>query len=273
MVRINDLKNFIEISVFSSLSLAAKKLEVTQPALSESIKRLETDIGKKLFYRTKNGISLTPDGRKVLEKAKLTLESLHSLIDKNSATERTSVVIGCHSIIGTYFLPEFLKLADKVLPGYKIQLTHDLSRNIQMGVQNGVIDLGVVVNPFSHPDLIIKPIALDRICVWKSKKYTPQNQVLADPNLFQVQSILKKWIKAPSNFISTNSLELIARIVEQGGGYGIIPERIVKLLKLDLVQVAQTPTFKDQISLVYRPEFGKSDYEKDIINLILKCLS
>ena len=53
MIRLNDLKNFIEISGFTSLSLAAKKLEVTQPALSESLKRLESDIGKNFFTEPK----------------------------------------------------------------------------------------------------------------------------------------------------------------------------------------------------------------------------
>ncbi len=273
MIRVNDLKNFIEISAFASLSIAAKKLEVTQPALSESMKRLESDIGKKLFYRTKNGISLTPDGRKFLEKAKLALGNLANLMESDSVAEHPSVMIGCHPVIGSYFLPEFMHQADKNLPGYKIQLTHDLSRNIQQGVQSGVIDIGVVVNPAIHPDLIIKQVAQDKISVWKSKKSKVQDKIIADPNLFQVQSILRKWSKAPKDIISSGNLELIARITERGGGYGIIPERIVKLLKLDLIQVPQTPSFKDELCLVYRPEFGKSEYERELINLITKSLS
>lgn len=268
MIRLNDINNFIEVSAFQSMSLAAKKLEVTQPALSESISRLEKDLGFKLFYRTKNGISLTPEGRKTLEKVR-TISGMISELGTNKESF-PALILGCHSTVGAYFLPQLLSLAAKALPQYQIQLKHDLSRNIQMDIQAGKIDFGVVVNAHPHPDLIIKPLAEDRVAVWKAKSIKPQDQIIADPNLFQTQSILKKWNKRPDNLISTESLDLIARMTEAGCGYGIIPERIVKLLKLNLTQVSDTPSFVDKFSVVYRPEFGKSKYEKTLIDLIFK---
>ena len=73
-----------------------------------------------------------------------------------------------------------------------------------------------------------------------------------------------------AGFIATESLELIARMTEEGCGYGIIPERTVKLLGLNIIQVPDTPTFVDKFSVVYRPEFGKSKYEKTLIDVILR---
>lgn len=268
MVRPNDLKNFIEISSFTSFNIAAKKLEVTQPALSESIKRLEDDLGFKLFYRTKNGVSLTPEGRKTLEKAKTAIEHLSSLGKTDEHTPLSTIVLGCHPIVGSYFIPKLLRQAEEQIHGYKIRLEHDLSRNIQSSIQMGKIDIGVVVNPARHPDLIVKSIASDKFGVWKSRKSKPQKQVIADPDLFQTQSILKKWKDAPMHSITSSSLELIARITNEGGGYGILPERLVRLSKFDLVQVTDAPIYKDEICMIYRPEFGKSTYEQKIAQLI-----
>jgi len=267
MIRLNDIYNFIEVSSFTSLSLASKKMEVTQPALSESIGRLEKDLGVKLFYRTKNGISLTPQGRKALDQAKSVYDLIHNL-GSDAAEVASTVILGCHPAVATYFLPTFFSQIAKKVPEYKIHLRHDLSRNIQQEIQAGRIDVGVVVNPISNPDLIIKKIAEDRVCIWRSKKKTPQNQLIADLNLFQAQSLLKKWSQAPKRVITTESLDLIARMTNEGCGYGVIPKRMVDVLGFDLVQVPNTPVFNDQFSVVHRPEFGKTRYEKEILMTI-----
>ena len=140
MLRINDLKNFIEISNFKSLKQTATKLEITQPALSDSLKRLETDLGCLLFYRTKNGVSLTPAGRKLLEKSKIIWNSINELQAKNELI--TNVTLGCHSVVGSYFLPNMLNSIGELHPNNKIQLKHGLSREIQEEIQQDKI----------HPD-------------------------------------------------------------------------------------------------------------------------
>ena len=271
MLRLNDINNFIEVSSASSFSMAARKLEVTQPALSESIKRLEKDLQVKLFYRAKAGISLTPEGKRSLEKAKNIQNLLYSLGEQKE--EFSPVTLGCHPAIGSFFLPKFFRLMDQAAPGHKIQLKHDLSRNIQADIQTGTIDIGIVVNPLKNPDLVIKPFAHDNVRVWKAKNKKAQEKIIADTDLFQVQSILKSWKKTPTNIIHTSSFDLIGRMVNEGCGYGIIPERAVKLLKLNLTTVPGSPVFKDTFNIVYRPEFGKSDYETRVIRLVLESFS
>jgi hypothetical protein len=62
-------------------------------------------------------------------------------------------------------------------------------------------------------------------------------------------------------------------MTNEGCGYGVIPKRTVDLLGLDLVQVPNTPVFNDQFSVVYRPEFGKTRYEKEILTTISRSFS
>ena len=64
--RFNDIQNFLAASTCKTINQAAHKLEISQPALSESLKRLEQDVGYILFYRSRSGIELTPSGRSFL---------------------------------------------------------------------------------------------------------------------------------------------------------------------------------------------------------------
>jgi DNA-binding transcriptional LysR family regulator len=270
-MNIKDLENFYNISSFKSFSFASKMLGVTQPTLSESIKRLENQLGATLFYRSKKGITLTPVGEQTLEHVKDLLNIKNEIISITSEQSDISknYSIGCHPIVGKYFLTSFLSSIHKTYSNVNIDLVHDNSREIQKQIQDGKVDIGVVVNPVSNPDLIIKKLCYDKICIWQSSKIKiKKDQFIADLGLTQVQSILRSWKSAPSRHISSQDFQLIGEMTEAGLGFGILPERFVKQEKLKLRQVYTSIDFKDELSLVYRPEFGKSEVEKFITSTI-----
>jgi DNA-binding transcriptional LysR family regulator len=271
-IRLRDLENFLESTSCATFGQSAKKLGISQPALSESIKRLESDIGGRLFYRSKNGISLTPTGRKAAEHAKSVFVLLSEIQPNRKDAgkyQMPTVTIGCHPVIGSYVLP----MAMRRLPSSnRIHIVHANSREIQSEVQNGLVDLGIVVNPISNPDLIIKHVANDIVCAWSSSG-SNATQIICDPELFQTQAILRGWKKRPTQILPSNSLELIARLTNAGVGYGIIPTRTVKMLKLRLNKVVEAPEQQDEIAIIYRPEFGKTEQEKRIIESIKSSFS
>jgi len=273
--RVNDIINFVETSTCSTIIQSATKLEISQPALSESIKRLESDLGYVLFYRSRSGIKLTPHGRAFLIKAKTLIQSINDLSfsTQENFFSHQSVRIGCHVTVAQYSIPKALSFLKTKAPDYKIELIHDLSRNIQAEVQKGNIDIGIVVNPATVPDLIIQKLTNDIIGVWSHEKYQELDTVICNLNLFQTQSILKKWKEKPKKVISTDSLELICKLVNEKIGYGILPERAVQLSRFNLKNWSELPTYNDEISLIYRPEFGKSLAEKLIIQSLRQSLT
>ncbi|MGE9745972.1 LysR family transcriptional regulator [Bdellovibrio bacteriovorus] len=268
--KIRDIENFVHTSTCTTIIQAAQKLEISQPALSESLKRLESDLGTVLFYRSRSGIQLTPSGRVFLGKAQRALQSLQEL-DFDADHERVfagrTVTIGCHMTVAQYSIPRAVTYLKERAPDYKIELRHDLSRSIQMEIQKGNIDIGVVINPAEVPDLVIHKMAQDTVGVWSAKNEA-HDTIICNLNLFQTQSILKKWKDRPEKVISTDSLELICKMVHERIGYGIIPGRAVEMSGLSLKSLPQLPSFKDQISLVYRPEFGKIPAEKLVIEAL-----
>jgi len=273
-MNIKDLENFYYVSGHKSFSFASKMLGVTQPTLSESIKRLEKELGLILFYRSKVGISLTPHGEQVLGKVKYLLNIKTEIESIAQEGDQTSQIfkVGCHPIIGRYFLTPFLQVLYKKYSKITINLTHSHSWEVQRFIQDGKIDIGVVVNPIRNPDLIIKRICYDKICIWKSAIASfRKDQFIADIGLTQVQSILRSWEGAPSRHISSSDFQLIGELTEGGMGYGILPERFVSMEKLKLKKVFPTNFFKDEFSLVYRPEFGKSEVERFFTESLVSC--
>lgn len=264
--RINDLRNFIEVASCRTMREGAERLQITQPALSESIKRLEKDIGEVLFYRSRSGISLTPAGQEALRKGRVAIGALREIAGERTQADARIVSLGCHSVMGSYFLPTLFR-ALKNQNAVSLKLRHDLSRNIQLEIQQGRIDLGIVVNPVPSPDLVIRTIATDEFCVWHRPELAPGSNIFCDLSLNQTHSILRKWKNRSSEMIETESLELIARMANLGVGYGIAPRRAVNLLGFTrLREVPGSPTFKDSFALVHRPEFGKNELERYLLD-------
>jgi len=273
--RLNDIRNFVETSSCKTLTQAAQKLEMSQPALSESLKRLEADAKITLFYRSRQGINLTPSGREFLEKSLSLMNAYQELeadLDKNLIFGNQSITIGCHATVAQYSLPKALAMISDEAPDFKINLKHDLSRNIQSEVQRGNIDIGIVINPTEVPDLVIRKLAVDLVSVWSGTS-APLDCVICNLDLFQTQSILKKWKNKPKKVISTDSLELICKLTHEKIGFGIIPEQAVRLSGLKLNKQTLLPAYKDEVSLIYRPEFGKTKAEKLVIEALRKSFS
>lgn len=268
--RMNDLENFLEVATCRTMSDAAKKLGITQPALSESMKRLEKDLNAILLYRSRSGTQLTPTGRAIFTNAKNALSFLSEIEttqDEGKQFGLRMITIGCHSTVASYFVPTALKILEKNAPDFKINLKHGLSRDIQLEVQQGMIDIGIVVNPNPSPDLIIREIGKDEIAVWSAKN-SSKDRVFCNPDLMQTQSILKKWKLRPVHQIHTTSLELIARLTDAGLGFGILPARMVELLGMNLRKLDTGPTYSDSLRLVYRTEFGKAPIEREVIRAL-----
>jgi DNA-binding transcriptional LysR family regulator len=275
-IRLNDVRNFVACATCRTLSEAAIKLEISQPALTQSIQNLEAEVGMILFYRSRSGVRLTPSGRDFLERSVHFMEAYEGLSrDQNSSNTFGSrmISIGCHPVVAQYSLPKALKALAKAAPDYQIHLRHDLSRKIQISIQRGELDVGIVVNPVEVPDLVIQRLGYDHVSVWRPSGGFDEETIVCNLELFQTQSILKKWKKHPRRILSTESLELVAQMVGEGVGFGILPSRAVELSSQRLKNMSELPSYRDVISLCYRPEFGKSPAEASVLDAIKKTFN
>ena len=264
MVSQAELKYFLELCKTLHLTRASERLAVTQPTLSHSLKRLESELGCELFLRSKKGLTLTAAGEKLKNSAADLLYRWEE-IKKSTLSEVNSeqgiIKLGCHSAVAQYVFKEFLPQFLKKFPKIQIQLIHGLSRHMTEQVISSNLDVAFAVNPIEHPDLIIKEICQDEVCLWKAKGCLNEDILFVDTNLVQSQDILTKLQKKGHHFsriIESSSLEVISNMVANLAGYGIAPTRVVKQFEESkLEKVKDSPIFHDHICLVYKNEFRK----------------
>ena len=276
-----DLNFLLEVANTKNLTRASERLGVTQPALSQSIKRLEKTYGLPVLVRSKSGVKLTRAGEKLVRHARVMLNDWNRIKEdalKDETILRGRYSIGCHVSVAMYSLHLFLPELVKQYPELEIKLQHDLSRKITEEVISFKLDFGIVVNPVPHPDLVVKELFKDEVRFWRSKKLLKNNNVLiCDPELVQSQTILNAFNKSGGSFqriITTSSLEVVCQLVEEGAGIGIIPSRVVKQndkAKL-LKPVSNSPKFLDRICLVYRVDNQRSQAAKTVTRAIAQAL-
>lgn len=266
MINSNDLRSFLTTAKTLHLTRAAKELGLSQPALSHCIKRLEIEVGEELFLRRKDGLILTNAGTYLYNKGQKVLDELNSIsyfLQTGKEDQKKSLSLGIHPSVGSYTLPYLLKDTKD----FSLNLHFGLSREMTTLVQDGKIDCALAINPYPHSNLIINSLAEDEVQLWKNKKSVDENFLFFDPQLHQSHFLLrqleKKGIKF-ANHIEISNLELIAKLVYEGAGVGILPSRVIKNYypKETIVYSQEIKPFLDRICFVYSLE--------NKYNLILK---
>ena len=152
-----DLKQLLYFKTVveeGTISAAAKKLNLSQPPLSQQIKQLETEIGVKLMERGARKITLNAAGKALYEKAcaLLTLadQTVRELRDIHDGLEGT-LTLGTISSSGAIILSEALPAFHSLHPHIRFELHEGTTFQVIDLLNAGIIELGVVRTPF-HPD-------------------------------------------------------------------------------------------------------------------------
>lgn len=269
-----DLSYFLEVATALNISRAAERIGISQPSLSMSLKRLEAVMGTPLLIRSKSGVRLTKAGQFLAQRGKSLLQDWEAI--KAGALEQTEGLagrfsFGCHVSVATYALPAFLPKLLRQYPQIEIQLAHDLSRKITEAVISHQLDFGIVVNPVSHPDLVIHEICEDKVTVW-DRTGKIGDTLIFDPNLNQAQFILQKLEKKGVRFsrtLTSGSLEVITELAGAGTGTAILPTRVAASSRAGLKPCGpNAPAFSDRICFVYRADAQKSKAAKAVIQAV-----
>ena len=144
-------------------------------------------------------------------------------------------------------------------PLLNLDVRHDLSRKVLEDVISMKTDIGVVVNPVEHPDLVIHKLCRDEVTFWTAASGKARNRkiLICDPDLAQSQTLLKEMKKSGlefERFVFSGSLEVIAELAAHGGGTGILPARVAARAHKKLKRVPKAPVFYDDHCLVFRVE-------------------
>lgn len=172
IMTLRHMKIFATVCKENSISLAAKKLYISQPAVSNTIKELEHYYGTPLFDRISKKIYLTETGKTVYQYA------LHitSLFDELSETvqkqtsETGTIRIGASITIGTHLIPKYIESFSKQYPHVKPYVTIDSSDVIEQRILNNELDLGLIEGFVHSGDIISHEFIRDELIIICSPK-------------------------------------------------------------------------------------------------------
>ena len=139
---------FYTVANNGNITKSAQELNITQPAISKAIKKLEEQMGGQLFVRTKRGVVLTVEGNEFYKYIKQAMEYITN--GENKFTELINLDTGCIRIgisttLTKEFLLPFLKKFHKQYPKIDIQIYTYLTADLIPKLRNGLIDL-VILN-------------------------------------------------------------------------------------------------------------------------------
>lgn len=160
-MELRHLRYFAAVAETRHFGRAAERLHIAQPALSQSVRQLEKELGTELFVRTTRQVSLTPAGEFFQGEVDRLLQSLQdSVRGVRRISEGSSglVRMGFTGTAGFTHLPRISRILTKELPGVAMEIHADLLTPAQSArLLDGSLDLGVLRPPVS-PGLELRTI-------------------------------------------------------------------------------------------------------------------
>ena len=212
-------KVFYTVAKHNHMTRASEELHISQPAISQSIKKLEEQLGGPLFLRSNKGMELTEEGKMFYEYVKGALELI-----KNAENDFTSykdlskgeIKIGCSTTLTKLLLLDVIKKFHEDYPKITFKIENDLTSNLINDLKLGKLDFVI----FNESGVKEKNINLEKIgemkqgFIYNPNYFTDDIEILNDLNKYPL--ILQKEEsnsrKLLEKITSQNNVELIPKM-------------------------------------------------------------
>ncbi len=239
---ISQLRTLVRVAELGSLSKAADRLCIAQPALSRQVRLLEEELGTRLFDRHGRGMVITEQGRTVLHHATRILQEVDAI--KADVIEETDafggrVAIGMPPTVANILAPRLLTAIHAVHPNVKCRMVSSYSLYLLDWMYRGEIDIGILYDPQSIISLKCEPLIEEVFHV-----VAPADAGLSAHEPVAFASLAGKSLLLPSNNhglrqiveqcasdcgisldvrVEVDSYSMLRQLVTNGYGWTILP--------------------------------------------------
>ena len=275
----NNLRIFITAAELESLTDAAKKLYVSQPAISQAIRKLEEELNVKLFIRNKrSSLKLTDAGRDILALAYKMADLENKLYQR--AYEENHLMGGMIRIASvplgvSFILSHVLPIFKKQFPEVQVELLEGSPFEVKNMVLNFQADIGITTSPYlglSHRLLMIDhmvSISRDkavRIDLRKENKDLILCRIAKDS--CQEQLAGQNIDLSHAQVVEAASTQI--NMIENNNGKGVISELMLSTIPNELVRGSVLPKMEIEISLIAHDFKELPAAAKEISDMILQ---
>ena len=253
---------FCDVVKYKNISKTAESMYISQSAITQSIQKLENMLGGKVFYRNKNGVELTEEGKNLYEYIKDSIETMNNaenIFSKYITLEKGKIRIGGgNSLLSSLIFEPFLKFTKKY-PNVDISISSGITDVLMQKLANGELDIVALNLPFKdkkYSNIEIIPLKKSTFAFFASKDYIKKHPI---KNIKEIENNTLILPKAPSSkkkilddFCNKENIDLIAN-------YEVSSSSIMKRLVLNDIGIGFTnieniKDIKDKIKIINKIE-------------------
>lgn len=237
---------FYEVSHSGSLTTAAEKLHISQPALSRQISSLEKEVGLDLFIRHSRGLQLTEAGRRLYEYTQRILnyaDEAQRVLNEIKNIETGTLKIGASKTAGSYLLPPVIANFIQKYPRIDLIIDIENRDTIIKRATNLGYDVVLLTGSFNEPGFFVETLSNDEIVALTSPQHKVQTTDPLDIDRLNnevfilretgsstrdiTDSIMSSNGLNPKKTVELPSIEAIKRIISAGAGVTFLSKHTV----------------------------------------------
>ncbi len=281
---LTELRYIIAVAREKHFGRAAEACFVSQPTLSVSIKKLESELGVVIFERGGSEISLTPIGENIVQQAQRVLDAanqIKEIADQGRDPLRGALRLGVLYTIGPYLLPRIIKSMIDCYPEMPLILQENFTVRLLEMMRTGEIDVAVLAEPFDTTGLDTLPlydedfvVAVPRQHAWAKKQQIASVDLKQETMLLlgvghcfrdQVLEVCPEAARFAANSAGIqktfegSSLETIRHMVAEGLGITVLPRMSISMDDDSLLKFIPfaSPVPNRRIVLAWRKSFSR----------------
>lgn len=271
---IRHLRIFCEVCRMQSMSLAAEKLNLAQPAVSTAIRELESYYQTRLFERMNRTIYLTESGRRLLDYARAILDQLEEAREVLLDLDTTYLLrLGANASYGQNALPGLVTRFRRQNPEIPVNIQIDNSSRIETALKKNALDFGIIDKPEDPSVFFCFPLAKEEIVLACAPSFPAPDEIrLSEMGQYPFlvrekgsgsRKIARRMAKrggvelTPAA-VSSNS-ECLIRLCLEGLGILILPRSLVQTY-LDLGQMKEIRLSEKTFTRTYYLAYHKKKY-------------
>ncbi len=255
-----DIQYVIAIADTGSFSKAAESLFISQSALSQSIQRLEAELGVTLFHRARKttltfaGEEFVRDGREILQRTKQLQKKMNDIKELKTGVLK----IGISQFYGRYYFSSLITPFRAAYPHVQLKLYEEISASLERMLAEGELDCAIFSLPLSSPLLEAIPLFQEDILLAVPSThplaenypqalphfpYIDLSRVREDPFILFPEGQRMRTIVmdiclhvgfTPSIQFESRSAETIHMLIQNGMGVGFIPQAVLSTTQPDV---------------------------------------
>ncbi len=286
---LNLLLVFNQLLLDRSVSVAAERLGITQPAVSNALKRLRTALKDDLFIRTSKGMEPTPYAQHLSEPVLYALNALQSVLVRRDSfdplTSTRTFHLAMTDIGEIYFMPPLMERLSVLAPGIRISTQRPNAGDLRSDMESGAVDLTLGLQPNLQAGFFQRRLFRQRyVCVYRNGHPRARNPmtleqfsaldhvgvVAANTGHSEIDVLLDRAGVKRNMRLTVPHFVAVGHILQSTDLIATLPERFAERCKapFDLV-VAPHPVPLPEIAITL---FWHGKYHRDPANVWLRQL-